>query len=627
MSGSPRRCCGSPRAAAPTRRTARSICAWPGVSRDYGAAGGPRHRHGERAQHPARRRQSRLRHRPARRRSRWSAPPAAAGRSGAAGDPPTGRSPPTSSCSPAAAAHDRGQPADLRRDRLSPGRLVRTAAGPFAGTLTLGRAGAGRHGPARRRRPLSADRRRRRPRTARARRATIRSSSSAASSAPATPSSIREAPEIVGDAQLAGLASGDLVRRSRPRPDQLSRRQRPGAALRRGPARRLLPGRRQRRAAPRGDPRRHAGPGQQHPASASPSPPRSAARPADWVLQPVTVALRSRAGSGSPGAMATGLVIQSRLDEPRPLDPQRLLAGPRRRRPRHRQPRFRDAGGRCLPARGGAAQHRRLHPHRHRHPLGRRSTWPSPAACRPKAAQAAAVIRRGGAIIGRIAGAAAAARAGGGELAARGCSRRRSPAASAITARPTCRCPSPICRAISLPGRSRSAPISAAGCRTRNSPASSAPTNLIYVNEHYGTRVTNLAAPRPLRRVAARDHRIADRARRRARSSGRGTIGLVAAADFPIDLRLELRECPARALRRSRRDRDRHSARSSTTPPGALIAGELALGEVRYQFVRQAAAEVRAAGRACAAAASRSGRRTSRMPTPACRASGGSTSA
>ena len=69
---------------------------------------------------------------------------------------------------------DRRQPADLRRHDFT-GRLVRTRAGPFAGTLTHDRPGPRRHRPARRRRPLPAHRHRRHRQTARARRATSRS--------------------------------------------------------------------------------------------------------------------------------------------------------------------------------------------------------------------------------------------------------------------------------------------------------------------------------------------------------------------------------------------------------------------------------------------------------------------
>ena len=59
------------------------------------------------------------------------------------------------------AADDRGQPADLRRASISAAGSSGPRAGPFAGTLTLAGQGLDGTRPARRRRPLPADRRRR----------------------------------------------------------------------------------------------------------------------------------------------------------------------------------------------------------------------------------------------------------------------------------------------------------------------------------------------------------------------------------------------------------------------------------------------------------------------------------
>ena len=67
----------------------------------------------------------------------------------------------------------------------------------------------------------------------------------------------------------------------------------------------------------------------------------------------------------------------------------------------------------------------------------------------PEGGAAGAIIRRGGAIIGRAQVRLQPLGPAAGTLAGRGCSPRRSPAASAITARPTCRCPSPACPATS----------------------------------------------------------------------------------------------------------------------------------------------------------------------------------
>ena len=77
--------------------------------------------------------------------------------------------------------------------------------------------------------------------------------------------------------------------------------------------------------------------------------------------------------------------------------------------------------------------------------------------------------------------------------------------------------------------------------------------------------------------------------------TGSGTIGLAASARFPIDLRMRFENAQ---LARS----DDLGATATGTlaivndAEGARISGELALGEVRYELVRQAAAEVRQLG-------------------------------
>ena len=68
---------------------------------------------------------------------------------------------------------------------------------------------------------------------------------------------------------------------------------------------------------------------------------------------------------------------------------------------------------------------------------------------RPEGGALAAIIRRGGAIIGRVQARLQPLGPGAPARGRRGCSPRRSPAASATTARPTCRCPSPTCPATS----------------------------------------------------------------------------------------------------------------------------------------------------------------------------------
>jgi translocation and assembly module TamB len=115
-------------------------------------------------------------------------------------------------------------------------------------------------------------------------------------------------------------------------------------------------------------------------------------------------------------------------------------------------------------------------------------------------------------------------------------------------------------------------------------------TNLTYVNEAYGTRVTNLA-------VNGRfdgSQLVIDSMTGRAGNGtieGRGTIGLASAAGFPIDLRVSFQNA-----RLARSDDISATATGNlhivNNEAGALIEGELNLGEVRYQLVQQAAAEI-----------------------------------
>jgi translocation and assembly module TamB len=115
-------------------------------------------------------------------------------------------------------------------------------------------------------------------------------------------------------------------------------------------------------------------------------------------------------------------------------------------------------------------------------------------------------------------------------------------------------------------------------------------TNLTYVNEAYGTRVTNLAVNGHF----DQSHLIIESLNGRAGNGtieGRGTIGLAAADGFPVDLNVSFQNA-----------RLAHSDDISATATGqlhivnnaagALIEGELNLGEVRYEIVQQAAAEI-----------------------------------
>jgi translocation and assembly module TamB len=116
--------------------------------------------------------------------------------------------------------------------------------------------------------------------------------------------------------------------------------------------------------------------------------------------------------------------------------------------------------------------------------------------------------------------------------------------------------------------------------------------NLTYVNDQYGTRITNLAVQG---RFTASELQIVSLAGRAGQGTvaGSGTIGLASAAGFPMDLRFRFANAQL-----ARSDDIGATATgevhvTNSRAAGALIAGELELPEVRYQIVRQAAAEVR----------------------------------
>ena len=115
-------------------------------------------------------------------------------------------------------------------------------------------------------------------------------------------------------------------------------------------------------------------------------------------------------------------------------------------------------------------------------------------------------------------------------------------------------------------------------------------TNLTYVNEAYGTRVTNLAVNGHF----DQSHLIIESLHGTAGSGtidGSGSIGLSSSAGFPIDLNVRFQNA-----RLARSDDISATATGQlhivNNASGALIEGELNLGEVRYELVQQASAEI-----------------------------------
>jgi translocation and assembly module TamB len=209
---------------------------------------------------------------------------------------------------------------------------------------------------------------------------------------------------------------------------------------------------------------------------------------------------------------------------------------------------------------------------------------------RPEGGQLAAVIRRGGGIIGRLQARLQPLPPGSGSWRTR---LLAAPLAGGIRYNGPADVPMSF---VNLPGHQLSGPIVIAAdfrgqVQNPNFVGLVRADNLTYLNAEYGTRVTNLSLTGRFDASRLEITQLSGRAGD-GTVTGSGSIGLASAAGFPIDLRLQLDEAQ---LARSDDLGATATGELAITngPQGALIAGELELGEVRYQFVRQAATEVR----------------------------------
>jgi translocation and assembly module TamB len=468
------------------------------------------------------------------------------------------------------------------------GRLVRSPAGPFVGTLNM--AGQGFDGSVQ----LSA--------AGRYQRIDIAANANGARTPGEVPILIQrgfvrasvilydDAPEIVGDAQLAGLSSGDLfVDRARVRINYRGGR---GQAQLFAEGRRAVTFRVAVNAALEPDLIRAAMQGQVNNIGFRFAEPAQISREGDgWRLAPVTVAM-AQGRVRLAGRYGDDLIIQSRLDA---LDLSIVNA-------------FAPAlgiGGRATGSLDFAAPIGGTFPRAEarlnivnftRTGIATRSVPVNMAfagSLRPEGGQAAAVIRRGETIVGRIQARLQPLGPGAGPWTTR---LLAAPLAGGIRYNGPADVPMSFAN---LAGHQLSGPV-AIGADFSGRVQQPLFTglvradNLVYVNEQYGTRVTNLAVAGRFNASQLEITQLNGRAGR-GTISGRGTIGLASAAGFPIDFRLEFQNAQLA------RSDDLGASASGTLAivngrEGARISGELALGEVRYQFVRQAAAEVRQLG-------------------------------
>jgi translocation and assembly module TamB len=115
--------------------------------------------------------------------------------------------------------------------------------------------------------------------------------------------------------------------------------------------------------------------------------------------------------------------------------------------------------------------------------------------------------------------------------------------------------------------------------------------DLTFEDENYGTRITKLALQGRFTSSTFEITQLSGRAGE-GTVTGRGTVGLAANAGFPIDIRLDLQDA-----RLARSDAigatvSGEVAITNSRARGALVSGDLTLPEVRYQIIRQGAAQV-----------------------------------
>ena len=462
------------------------------------------------------------------------------------------------------------------------GRLVQTRAGPFAGTLTL--AGQGLEGSVR----LSA--------AGRYQRLDIAATANGARTPGDVPIIIQRGfvnatiiltpqPTITGDAQLAGLSSGDLlVQRARLR---VNLQGGSGRAQLFAEGRRAVPFRVAANAAIAPDLIRAAMRGHINNIGFRFAQPATIRREgAAWTLAPVTVALE-RGRIRLAGRYGEGLIVQSRLDGfdlsmLNAFSPGLGLGGQATGSLDFAQPA--DGGFPRAEARLNIANFTRTG-------IAVRSTPVTIAVAanlRPEGGALGAIIRRG-AVIGRVQARLQPLGPAAGSWVTR---LLAAPLAGGIRYNGPADVPMSFAN---MPGHQLTGPIGIAadfGGRVQNPQFTGIvrANNLTYVNETYGTRITDLALNG---RFSGSQIEIVSLSGRAGDGTinGRGTIGLASAAGFPIDLRLEFQNA-----RLARSDDIGAVATGNlaivNNSSGASITGELELGEVRYQIVRQAAAEV-----------------------------------
>ncbi|MGA9582821.1 MAG: translocation/assembly module TamB domain-containing protein [Allosphingosinicella sp.] len=115
--------------------------------------------------------------------------------------------------------------------------------------------------------------------------------------------------------------------------------------------------------------------------------------------------------------------------------------------------------------------------------------------------------------------------------------------------------------------------------------------NLAFVHETYGTRISQLALQG---RFTSSELQIAQLSGRAGSGTvtGTGTVGFAAASGYPMDIRLKLNQAQLARSDSIGATLSGDVAITNSRANGALISGDLALPQLRYQIIRQGAAQV-----------------------------------
>ncbi|HEY0312439.1 MAG TPA: translocation/assembly module TamB domain-containing protein [Allosphingosinicella sp.] len=115
--------------------------------------------------------------------------------------------------------------------------------------------------------------------------------------------------------------------------------------------------------------------------------------------------------------------------------------------------------------------------------------------------------------------------------------------------------------------------------------------NLAFTDERYGTHITGIALEGRFTSSTLQITQFSGHAGR-GTISGTGTVGFAAAAGYPIDIRLSMQNAQLARSDNIAATVTGNLTVTNSKANGALIAGDLTLPNVRYEIIRQGAAEV-----------------------------------